>query len=65
MPLLAQAYELDDAPGFERFYLVTADEPFAVESVVDATRRAGADGPLDLPAAMDQSSVVLEKERPQ
>jgi anti-sigma factor RsiW len=61
---LQEAYELDDAPGFERFYLVAADEPFAVEVVVDAIRRAGADGRLDLPAAMDQSSVVLEKERP-
>jgi hypothetical protein len=61
---LPEAYELDDAPGFERFYLVAADEPFAVETVVDAIRRAGADGRLDLPAAMDQSSVVLEKERP-
>jgi hypothetical protein len=61
---LPQAYELDDAPAFERFYMVTADEPFAVETVVDAIRRAGADGRLDLPAAMDQSSVVLEKERP-
>jgi len=61
---LPDAYELDDAPGFERFYLVAADEPFAVEPVVDAVRRAGADGRLDLPPAMDQSSVVLEKERP-
>jgi hypothetical protein len=61
---LPQAYELDDAPAFERFYLVAADEPFAVETVMDAIRRAGADGRLDLPAAMDQSSVVLEKGRP-
>ncbi len=28
--LLEDAFELDDAPGFERFILVTAGEPFAV-----------------------------------
>jgi hypothetical protein len=51
------------------FYLVTADEPFSVEGVVDAVRRrhAGAGGNaigrgLGLPASMDQFSFVLEKE---
>jgi len=60
---LAEAYELDDAPGFERFYLVAADETFAVETVVDAVRRAGTDGRLDLPASMEQYSLAIEKER--
>src|SRR5262249_44165118 len=50
---LAEAYRLDDAPGFERFYLVTADVPFAVDDVVAAVRRSEADatsgGRLDLP----------------
>jgi len=65
---LPDAYELDDAPGFERFYLVTADEEFPVEMVVAAVRdrqtsgaRAGED-PLDLPPVMEQSSFVLRKE---
>src|SRR5262245_46198841 len=31
---LPEAYRLDDAPGFERFFLVTADTPFSVELVV-------------------------------
>ncbi|MFI4942949.1 MAG: hypothetical protein ACHP85_06785 [Burkholderiales bacterium] len=61
---LPEAYELDDAPAFERFYLVTATEPFAVEVVVAALRRqaGAATGRLDLPGAFDQLSFVLEKE---
>jgi hypothetical protein len=58
---LPEAYELDDAPGFERFYLVTADQPFAVATVVEAVRR-GAGAQLDLPDSMDQFSFVLAKE---
>jgi anti-sigma factor RsiW len=61
---LPEAYELDDAPAFERFYLVTATEPFAVEVVVAALhRQAGAAaGRLELPGEFDQLSFVLEKE---
>jgi anti-sigma factor RsiW len=59
---LPEAYELDDAPGFERFYLVTADEPFAVEDVVAAVRRGRPGSRLDLPASLEQHSVVLQKE---
>jgi hypothetical protein len=65
---LRQAYQLDDAPAFEVFYLVTADEPFSVDSVVEAVRRrharsgAGIERRLELPATMDQFSFVLQKE---
>jgi hypothetical protein len=67
---LPQSYELDDAPGFERFYLVTADEPFPVDRVLTAVRRrhdgrAAAETPgyrLELPPSMDQFSFALEKE---
>jgi hypothetical protein len=67
---LPEAFELDDAPGFERFFLVTADEPFPVEAVVAAVRRRYADsgGPpgegerLELPDTTDQFSFVLRKE---
>jgi hypothetical protein len=63
---LAQAYRLDDAPGFERFYLVTGDAPFPVEDVIAAvlTRAASADGRagrLDLPPSLDQFVFVLKK----
>ena len=41
--LLDQAYELDDAPLWERFYFVTGDSAFAAAPVVDAARRAAGD----------------------
>jgi hypothetical protein len=60
---LPEAYRLDDAPGFERFYFVAADQPFAVDVVVKAvSERAGAAGRLDLPAGLDQYSLALRKE---
>ncbi|MET0554099.1 MAG: hypothetical protein ABW221_13740 [Vicinamibacteria bacterium] len=59
---LAEAYELDDAPGFERFYLVVSNEPFPVAVVLAALPRAGADGRLDLPSSLEQYSLVIEKE---
>jgi hypothetical protein len=67
---LPDAYELDDAPAFERFILVTADAPFAVDPVFAAARSLAADptraaqAPLSLPAGLDQSSVIVRKERP-
>lgn len=66
---LGQAYELDDAPGFERFYLVTADEPFDVETVFAAVKHTDETGPndvagghLELPATFSQFSFLLRKD---
>ncbi len=67
---LAEAYKLDDAPDFERFYLVTADEPFTVDAVIAAVRRrydglaesTPAGDRLDLPESFGQFSLVLRKE---
>jgi hypothetical protein len=66
---LARSYELDDAPGFERFLLVAADEPFAVTPVEEGLRRlhaslgaAANERRLDLPDSMDQFSLVVRKE---
>lgn len=66
---LAQSYELDAAPGFERFVLVTAEAPIdpsrvvaalkAVSPYSDATAR-----PLALPAHWAQSSFLVEKVSP-
>ncbi len=36
------AYELDDAPGWERFYFVTAAVPFDVDAVMSAAHRLAA-----------------------
>ena len=39
---LPNAYTLDDAPSFERFFLVADDEPFGVQPIIDATEAAAA-----------------------
>jgi len=65
--LLPTALELDDAPGFERFFLVTSATPIDVGAVQArafdlaedpaAARRAD----LDLPAGFKQTSVLILK----
>jgi hypothetical protein len=66
---LASAYELDDAPSFERFFLVYGDSPFPVASAAEAARRL-AERPaqarraqLELPRALRQAAFLLVKER--
>jgi hypothetical protein len=63
---LPASYELDDAPAFERFFLVTAPSPFAVAPVLAAARTlasspAALNGALPLPAGFTQTSLRLEK----
>lgn len=66
---LGHAYELDAAPGFERFVIVTRDDerPVIVPDVLDAAERVAAGEradvePLKLPGAhWHQHSVVLRK----
>ncbi len=65
--LLPAAYELDDAPGFERFVLVGSPRALRASEVLRAAQalaRRGAaarDAPLALPAGVEQVSVLLEK----
>ena len=64
---LSSAYRLDDAPGWERFVLVTAERPFEVEPVVEAAARLAGTGaadrkPLALPSPLEQSSFTLRKD---
>jgi hypothetical protein len=61
---LPQSFELDDAPGFERFVLVTSREPLSVASVLEAAARAGRTGALELPKSAQQHSVLLDKAAP-
>jgi hypothetical protein len=61
MPL-AEAYELDDAPRFERFHLVASTQPFAVDVVLAAAAENAARDRLDLPASFEQQVVLLRKE---
>lgn len=64
---LTHSYELDDAPGFERFFLVTADSPLDVSSVLEAARllarhpTEASTRPLPLPGTLAQTSFTLEK----
>ena len=65
--VLSSAYELDDAPGFERFFMVYAAAPFEVADV-DRAARALAARPgdseravLGLPGGLGQYSLLLKK----
>jgi hypothetical protein len=66
--LLDQAYELDDAPRWERFFFVTGEMSFAVQPVMDAARRAASNrrpqSALELPRGLEQSVFLLQKEEP-
>lgn len=69
--LLAQAFQLDDAPAFERFFLVTTDEAhrtaLTAALVLDMARVLAADPhaaetqPLRLPPGLHQESFLLRK----
>lgn len=54
--VLPSAYELDDAPGFERFFLVYASVPFEVGEVARAARALAA-----RPAAAEREGLALPK----
>jgi len=65
--LLPESFRLDDAPGYERFVLVTGAGPFPVSPVLTAARALAGRGdaasaPLPLPGALAQASVLLVKE---
>lgn len=65
---LATAYELDDAPEFERFFLVTSTVPFEVSVATEAARRLASPTPsarsavLDLPPGFGQATFLLRKD---
>jgi hypothetical protein len=65
--LLPSALELDDAPGFERFFLVTSAAPIDVETVLARAAALAKDpaaakhGDLDLAAGLKQTSVLVLK----
>jgi hypothetical protein len=65
--LLDYAYKLDDAPQFERFFLVTAERAIPVETVLQAARELAAKpqrartASLNLPRGLEQWSLLLIK----
>lgn len=63
---LPHAYALDEAPNFERFFFVTADEPIDVAGCLTtlralAQRSDGATATPELPAGLRQWSLRLRK----
>lgn len=64
--LLDQAYELDDAPKWERFYIITGTTEFDVAPIVDAIARSAATpaggAPLPLSSTLNQATFQLQKE---
>ncbi|RJO64405.1 MAG: ActD-like protein [Myxococcales bacterium] len=64
---LPHGYELDEAPHFERFFIVTSAKPFEVQTVIDAARKLGQaqrkadETKLVLPDGLAQSSFLLKK----
>ncbi len=66
--LLAAAYELDDAPDFERFFFVTALTEIEVQSILRQAQGLAASpasvktANLDLPGSYNQFTILLKKE---
>ncbi len=63
---LGSAYELDDAPSFERFFIVLSDKPFRLSEVFESAKKlAGradaATSPLPISSRLGQSSLLLRK----
>ncbi len=57
--LLPESYELDASPGFERFVLIAADEPFDSGGIADSLRPGA-----KLPPGMSLVELTLRKELP-
>lgn len=60
---LGFSYELDDAPDFERFFIVSSKEPIDVRKVLQAAEDLGAEREkkLNLPAGLEHKELVLKK----
>ena len=65
--LAPNGYELDDAPEYERFFLVADDEPVPVDTVLAAAEALVKQGDpktqtLSLPPGLGQSAFLVRKE---
>jgi hypothetical protein len=56
---LPYAFELDDAPDFERVIFVTGGQPLDVRAVLAAARRLAQDRPLSLPSGAQVAQEIL------
>jgi uncharacterized protein DUF4384 len=57
------SYELDDAPGFERFFFVTSAKPIEIGAIIEAARKLAAQPgkQLDLPPGVKQKEFLISK----
>jgi hypothetical protein len=68
--LLANAYELDDAPGFERFFFITSDAEIDVEDILKRAKALANDSHrvktdnIRLPHSFKQFSILIIKGEP-
>ena len=66
--ILPYSYELDDAPGFERFFFITSDSPIPVDRILDSARKLARESgralreAIPVPGGMEQFSIVLKKD---
>jgi len=58
---LSYSYILDDAPGFERFYFVFAQDPFDYDDIIKKARNAGMGGEISVPKGLRLQSILLKK----
>ena len=66
-PYLPVTYTLDDAPHFERIFLVGADTPFSIAPVMEAAQRLASDPDvkslaLPLTSGLSQTSLLILKD---
>ena len=66
--LLSRAYELDNAPQFERFFFITSDNPVdiavvrnSIETLAQKHGKSSQTDSLDLPKGLQQFSLVIRK----
>ena len=59
---VGHAYELDDAPDYERFFLITSDDPLDPDALLSAAAHAGA-GEFVLPAGARVDAFTLRKSK--
>lgn len=65
--LLGSAYELDDAPGFERFFFITSPTPIDVDDILKKAWQLARDakraetGNIELSSSFKQSTVLIAK----
>lgn len=66
---LRNSFELDDAPYFEKFYFITSDTDFDLNSILEQARHIAVSGKssentgMELPSHFSQTTLLLVKEK--